>query len=147
MSCEVGGVMPEALRGIFTSRRTLVPLVLVLVLLFAVAMRWHVTASISNERGMVIRWVQDRWTGETWIRTYLPNEVQERPGSVPDESTSNPFLAADAERKKVQAERDRLTTGYYVALGAAVVWLLMALTAKPVAKPEPTEPNEETPLG
>lgn len=128
-----------------TLRRIMVPLVLVGILLLAGATRWRVTASTSDPRGMVIRWVLDRWTGETWIRTYLPNKVEERPGSVRDDGTSDPILKALRENasKRAAEKRDGFTVIYYVVLGLVATWLVAAADYKTEKQHE--TPNKETP--
>lgn len=106
-------------------RSWVAPAVLLIALVLIGATRWNVAASVSNsEHGVVIRWVQDRWTGDVWIRTYRQEYYEEKPSVHP-----NIFLRSDpvAVRKK----RNNLTTGYYVVLGAAALWLLAAIASKP----------------
>lgn len=127
-------------------RRIAVPALLLVVLLVAYATRWQVVASRTQDFAAV-KWVRDRWTGETWIRMYLPNKVEERPGSVPDDNASNPFLALsqDGARKRAVDKRDRFTNTYYVTLALVATWLFVAAIYKPTAQHNSEEPSETTP--
>lgn len=116
-------------------RRTIIPLVLLAALVIVGGERWHTIAS-STRNGVVFKWVQDRWTGDVWIRTHMPDYYEEKPSYHP-----NPLLRSDPVA--VRQMRNRLTTGYYVALG--VTALVLALRAKPIARQDAADPNKEAP--
>ena len=83
------------------------PLIILLLLLVAFALRWDTKATKTHDQG-VAKWVTDRWTGDTWQLSYKSKGVYE-------------FLA-NRNRKESQAETD---AAYRKRTTATIIWIVL----------------------
>ncbi len=98
-------------------RRPIIPAVLLILLLLAYFTRWNAVATktFSNATG---KWVEDRWTGQLWLKAYGDKSGYfERPDPRP-ESDSQAWLL-----------RKSLSWTWDGATAATLAWLFWALWA------------------
>lgn len=98
-------------------KRWVLPLVLLLVIVTASALRWNEEASKTLEDG-VLRWERDRWTGDLWLKGYLIKQ-------------SGMVLAApnvtEELNEKAMALKNNLTLARDILAGGMVLWLVVEL--------------------
>lgn len=96
-------------------RRVIVPALLLAVLLVAYVARWQVVATKSYAGG-VVKWVQDRWTGQVWSRSYGGNAGYEE-APEPEPVDTSPWWRL----------RNYLSWSWDALVVADALWLLVAL--------------------
>ncbi len=110
------------------SRRWLVPVVLIVVIIGAGLFRWQDVGTRSLTSGgtsVTLAFKKDLWTGRTWVKVY----GLDREGFIVHERLASP---PPAEGEWV--ERNRLAVTYWAALFLSVVWLAVSVSdhsAKP----------------
>lgn len=113
-------------------RKTITPLVILAVLIFAGATRWtqpyvdlvYVGAPVLGGTTNSAWVVRDRWTGQVWVNGTLP--------------VYNGY-AFGIGNEHAQTKRDQLTTLWIAALVGAGLWLLIALIVGTTTKSPPSK--------
>ena len=97
------------------NRRYIIPLFILAILILLMAFRWDTQATKSYNLH-VVKWSQDRWTGEVWIFKYNPSVAEKTPTRY--------------EEEKIGPITARLTLTWWGLLAADLIWLLAVFTRR-----------------
>ena len=116
-------------------KRWVLPLVLLLVIVTASALRWDVEATKTYDTG-VLKWERDRWTGDTWIKHYGGWYAEATLALPPNALTQERVEKAHVKMKTLSLARDILA-------GGMVLWLAVELLRE-YRKKEKAEAEKST---
>lgn len=122
-------------------RRWHVPLVVLVLLLSANALRWHTEVRQTNEGNTyreVIFWMRDRWTGQLWFRVYHRswgmNKDQLWWAEVPVVRATGSDDLQQYARDQAWRDRENVEALWYVGVTVSVAWLALILVTQAIVR-------------
>jgi len=93
----------------FADKKRLIPLIVIILLLTLSQFRYETVASKTKD-DIVLKWVEDKWTGATWVKGYTVKISASRISNSPFSEDTTILIT------KI------INIGYDVVIAAMVIW-------------------------